>query len=241
MKNWFDTWFNSPYYHLLYKDRDITEADTFISNLLERLNPSADHVFLDVACGKGRHSISINDKGYKVEGIDLSKESILYAKSFSNERLRFSVHDMRQVYKKEEFDFILNLFTSFGYFSSVKENSDAMIAMSENLKKGGQIVIDFMNSKRVISELVEEEEKKVEHILFKIKRRVENGVIIKDIEFVENDTAFHFTERVQALTLNDFMSFLDKAGLKIINLWGDYNFNDFNAVNSQRLILHIQK
>ena len=148
---------------------------------------------------------------------------------------------MRQVYKKEEFDFILNLFTSFGYFSSVKENSDAMIAMSENLKKGGQIVIDFMNSKRVISELVEKEEKKVEHILFKIKRRVENGVIIKDIEFVENDTAFHFTERVQALTLNDFMSFLDKAGLKIINLWGDYNFNDFNSVNSQRLILHIQK
>ena len=62
MKNWFDTWFNSPYYHLLYKDRDFSEADNFISNLLKQLNPSQHHSFLDVACGKGRHSISINEK-----------------------------------------------------------------------------------------------------------------------------------------------------------------------------------
>ena len=172
MKNWFYTWFNSPYYHLLYKDRDFSEADNFISNLLKQLNPSQHHSFLDVACGKGRHSISINEKGFKVEGIDLSKESIYYAHSFRNERLHFNVHYMRQVYKQEEFDFVLNLFTSFGYFNSDKENEDAVKAMSANLKKGGQIVIDFMNSKKVISKLVENEEKKVEHILFKINRRV---------------------------------------------------------------------
>ena len=89
--------------------------------------------------------------------------------------------------------------------------------------------------------VVEEEEKKIEQIVFKIKRKVENGKIIKDIRFTDNKVSHHFTERVQALTLNDFMKLVDKAGLKIINLWGDYNFNDFNAVNSQRLILLLQK
>jgi len=241
MKNWFDTWFNSPYYHLLYKDRDFSEADNFISNLLEQLNPSKHHSFLDIACGKGRHSISINEKGFKVEGIDLSKESINYANSFSNQRLNFNVHDMRKVYKKEEFYYVLNLFTSFGYFSSDKENEDTVKAMSANLKKGGQIVIDFMNSKKVISNLVENEEKKVEHILFKINRRVDNGYIIKDINFNDNNQSYHFTEKVRALTLNDFKELVDKAGLKIINLWGDYDFNDFDAIYSQRLILHLQK
>ena len=241
MKNWFDTWFNSPYYHLLYKDRDFSEADNFISNLLEQLNPSEHHSFLDIACGKGRHSISINEKGFKVEGIDLSKESIDYAHSFSNERLNFNVHDMRQVYKQDEFDFVLNLFTSFGYFNSDKENEDAVKAMSANLKTGGQIVIDFMNSKKVISKLVESEEKKVEHILFKINRRVKNGYVIKDIKFNDNNQSYHFTEKVRALTLNDFKELVDKAGLKIINLWGDYDFNDFDAFNSQRLILLLQK
>lgn len=241
MKNWFDTWFNSPYYHLLYKDRDLSEADNFISNLLEQLKPSKHHSFLDIACGKGRHSISINEKGFKVEGIDLSKESIDYANSFSNQRLNFNVHDMRKVYKKEEFYYVLNLFTSFGYFSSDKENEDTVKAMSANLKKGGQIVIDFMNSKKVISNLVENEEKKVEHILFKINRRVDNGYIIKDINFNDNNQSYQFTEKVRALTLNNFKELVDKAGLKIINLWGDYDFNDFDAIYSKRLILHLQK
>ena len=241
MKNWFDTWFNSPYYHLLYKDRDFSEADKFISNLIEQLNPSPNHSFLDIACGKGRHSVSINEKGFKVEGIDLSKESIDYANSFTNERLHFNVHDMRKVYKKEEFDFILNLFTSFGYFDSDKENEDAIKAMSENLKKGGRIVIDFMNAKKIISNLVEKEDKKVEHLLFKINRKVEKGYIIKDIKFDDNNQSYHFEEKVRALTLNDFKDLVDKAGLKIINLWGDYDFNDFDAFNSQRLILLLQK
>jgi hypothetical protein len=148
---------------------------------------------------------------------------------------------MRQVYKEGEFDFVLNLFTSFGYFNSDKENEDTIKAMSANLKKGGQIVIDFMNSKKVISKLVENEEKKVEHILFKINRRVENGYIIKDIKFNDNNQSYHFEEKVRALTLNDFKELVDKAGLKIINLWGDYDFNDFDAINSQRLILLLQK
>jgi hypothetical protein len=98
-----------------------------------------------------------------------------------------------------------------------------------------------MNSKKVISKLVENEEKKVEHILFKINRRVENGYIIKDIKFNDNNQSYHFEEKVRALTLNDFKELVDKAGLKIINLWGDYDFNDFDAINSQRLILLLQK
>jgi SAM-dependent methyltransferase len=240
MKNWFDTWFNTPYYHLLYKNRNPDEAEFFLNNLLDYLKPDKNHKFLDVACGKGRHAIFVNKKGYDIEGIDLSKESIDYASQFSNDKLSFKVHDMRSTYKKEEFDFLLNIFTSFGYFDESSDNFKAIQAMADNIKKGGKVVLDFMNAKKVVRDLVKSESKTVDNIQFTIKRSYENGFLLKDIYFTDKQQ-FHFQEKVQALTLSDFMDLFEKSGLKIINLWGDYSLNDFNAIHSPRLIILAQK
>ena len=76
---WFESWFNSEYYHILYKNRDYAEAEKFISRLMDFLCPKPDAKFVDIACGKGRHAIFINKLGYDVVGYDLSEESILEA------------------------------------------------------------------------------------------------------------------------------------------------------------------
>jgi SAM-dependent methyltransferase len=241
MKNWFDTWFNTSYYHLLYKDRNTDEAEFFLKNLLTYLKPDKQTKFLDVACGKGRHAIFINKMGYHIEGIDLSKDSIQYANQFANDSLDFNIHDMRSCYKKNEFDIVMNVFTSFGYFNNPIDNLKAIQSMSDNLKNGGKIVLDFMNAKKVINELVTSEQKSVEHINFNIKRSVQNGYIIKDIHFTDKQKEFHFQEKVEALTLSNFKDLFEKSGLNIINLWGDYSLNDFNALQSQRLIILAQK
>ena len=240
MKNWFDTWFNTPYYHLLYKDRNTDEAEFFLKNLLSHLKPNKEDKFLDIACGKGRHAIFINKMGFDIEGIDLSNESIEHANKFANENLKFKVHDMRSFYKKNEFDIILNVFTSFGYFDNSEDNMKAIQAMSDNLKKGGKIILDFMNAKKVISDLVTNELKTVEHIDFTIKRSYKNGYIFKDIYFTHKEE-YHFQEKVQALFLSDFIDLFKKSDLKIINLWGDYSLNDFNTIHSPRLIILAQK
>ncbi len=65
MKKWFDTWFDTKYYHILYKNRDYSEAEHFISNLVNRLMIDKSDRILDLACGKGRHSIYLNKLGYK--------------------------------------------------------------------------------------------------------------------------------------------------------------------------------
>ena len=79
-KEWFESWFDSPYYHILYKDRDEKEASLFLDNLIRFLNPGPGAKILDVACGKGRHSIHLHNKGFGVTGFDLSRESIEYNK-----------------------------------------------------------------------------------------------------------------------------------------------------------------
>src|SRR5690606_31741562 len=95
-EEWFKTWFDTSYYHLLYKHRDETEARQFIDALLRYLNPEPNACFLDVACGKGRHAIQLNQNGFQATGIDLSENSIEVAKKNETESLRFYVQDIRE-------------------------------------------------------------------------------------------------------------------------------------------------
>ncbi len=111
---WFENWFDSPYYHVLYKHRDFSEAELFIDKLIKYFNPNSNSRFLDLGCGKGRHSIYLNKKGYNAVGIDLSEENIAGASQFENENLKFCVEDMRNMDRTNQFDYVLNLFTSFG-------------------------------------------------------------------------------------------------------------------------------
>ena len=241
MKKWFATWFNTPYYHLLYKDRNQSEAEHFIKNLLQQLKPSKDAIFLDVACGKGRHSKFIHRNGFNIHGVDLSIESIKEASKDICDSLHFQQHDMRETYLENYFDYALNLFTSFGYFETDNDNQKAINAMAKNLKKGGKLIIDFMNTKKVILNLVEEEVKAVDNICFHIQRKVENGFILKDIRFKDAGKNHHYQEKVQALSMRDFSYYLQKAGMNVVDLWGDYELNDFNALHSNRLIIVAQK
>ncbi|WP_439880772.1 SAM-dependent methyltransferase [Pontibacter sp. MBLB2868] len=238
---WFSTWFDSPYYHILYKDRDLDEAQRFMDRLLTYLHPKPHEKILDLACGKGRHSVYLNQNGYDVTGLDLSEQSIAFAKKFENNRLHFDVHDMRQVYKPEYFDFILNLFTSFGYFENETENVVALCATTESLKHGGKIVIDFMNTDKTIEHLVAEEEKVVQGIRFRITRKLENDFIVKTIRFSDKGEDYHFEERVRALREEDFMEYFRMTQLRLVEVLGDYNLNPYDREKSDRMIFVLKK
>ena len=164
--SWFANWFNSPYYHTLYKNRDEKEAEFFIENLVQYLNLKKRKKLLDIACGKGRHATYFNSLGFDVLGIDLSPNSIISAKENENKTLQFFEHDMREVYQKNQFDVATNLFTSFGYFEKDSDEQKAINAMASNLKKEGTLVIDFMNAKNVIANLVASEQKILDSITF---------------------------------------------------------------------------
>ena len=64
LMEWFETWFDSEYYHKLYKNRDDKEVEQFINNLINNLQLNLEANILDLACGKGRHSIFLNGKGF---------------------------------------------------------------------------------------------------------------------------------------------------------------------------------
>lgn len=239
--SWFEEWFDSHYYHLLYKNRDYVEAEHFINNLIHYLKPSLTCKMLDIACGKGRHAIYINKLGYKTDAFDLSENSIIDAKQYENNTLNFFINDIRKPLKLDYYDCAFNLFTSFGYFSDENDNQQSIDAMASSLKKGGVLVIDFLNVNHTLSNLKTIETKKVEHITFDITKELDNNFIIKHIKFNDNNTDFHFIEHVKLIQLTNFKNYLKKAGLTLEAVFGDYSLNPFDEENSERLIIIAKK
>lgn len=235
-KDWFTDWFNTKYYHILYKDRNNSEAQLFIKNITTYLNIDKKSTVLDMPCGKGRHSVYLNSLGYKVTGADLSENSIKYAKKFENDTLSFKVHDMR-VNLDDTYNAIFNLFTSFGYFDDDKQDILILKNIKSTLTKNGLFVFDFLNANKVKTNLVTQETKTVEGITFDIKREIVNGFILKHISFVADGKNHAYTERVKFLDLEKMTSYLDAVGFTIIETFGDYSLNNFDADNSNRLII----
>jgi len=234
---WFKNWFDSVYYHKLYSNRNEKEAAAFIDNLAALL-PASSSV-IDVGCGTGRHSRHLAEKGFMVTGIDLSTYSLQVARHYTNDNLRFYRHDMRQPFGKSMFHVVLNLFTSFGYFETKEENLQVIENMYNAMKPGGVLVIDYLNKFYTEKHLVYNEQKEIDGIIYNIERWADDQFFYKRIA-VENESLQEplvHTEKVAKLGLGDFNAMLAPYNLRVTNVYGDYQLNDFYQEDSKRLII----
>lgn len=236
---WYKDWFNSTFYHKLYFDRDEQEAEAFIKKLVHHLQPAPGSRMLDVACGKGRHSKTLASLGYTVTGIDISADSIQYARQFENDHLDFFVHDMRLPFYANYFDLVFNFFTSFGYFKTRREHDDAIRTIAQSLKKGGRLVIDYLNVHYAEERLVNREEKIIDGTHYSIHRWDDETHFYKKIT-VSDATLKEplvYTEKVAKFSLGDFTDMLSFQGLQVQEVFGDYAFNSYDVRKTARLII----
>ena len=238
-KDWFASWFDTSYYHILYSHRDYSEAQEFMQNIVTFLDFKKDDLLLDLGCGKGRHSIYLNSLGFNVVGADLSKNSILLARQFENEKLKFIEHDMRNPFNSK-YHAILNLFTSFGFFEDDNDDIKVLKNIKNGLKPNGIAIIDFMNVKKVISNLVSEEIQTIDGISFKINRYLRNGFIVKEINFDADGEHHTYFEKVKSLDLPKIKTYLNSVDFKIKHIFGNYQLGGFNEETSDRLILVLE-
>ena len=231
-------WFDSDYYHILYKHRDYSEARNFIDKIVEYLDLKKGSKILDLACGIGRHSIYLEKIGFDVIGTDKSTNNIKKAKKNENDKLKFIQMEMINDTNRK-YDGIFNLFTSFGYVNH-DYNLKTIKNIERQLKDDGKVIIDFMNTLFVKNNLVIEETKVIDDLSFKIKRKSDGKHIYKEIKFNDQKDYF-YQEKVMDLTLNDFENYLKRHNLKIIKTFGDYNLSEFDIENSERLVMVIKK
>ena len=243
MHTWFKEWFNTTYYHQLYFKRDDKEAADFIDKLITHLKPAPGSLMLDVACGKGRHSIQLSGKGFDVTGIDLSEDSIQEALKNENEQLHFFQHDMRLPFWINYFDYAFNFFTSFGYFKTQREHDNAIRTIAQSIKPNGILVMDYLNVHYAEDNMSHQSEKEIDGVHYLITKWYDETHFYKKI-MIEDATMIEpliFTEKVAKFTLGDFTDMFAYQGLQIKEVFGDYKFNNYSVKSSPRLIMVAEK
>ena len=239
LQSWYKEWFNSPFYHKLYFERDEKEAEAFIKRLISHLQPAPDSHMLDIACGRGRHSRILASMGFTVTGIDISPDSISFARQFENEQLSFFLHDMRRPFWGNYFDYALNFFTSFGYFKTRREHDDGIRTISLSLKEGGKFVIDYLNVHYAEARLVHNEMKQLDGTTYEIHRWDDETHFYKKITVTDPGLTepVEYTEKVAKFSLGDFTEMLAYQGLQVLEVFGDYQLGPYDVSKTPRLII----
>ena len=141
--DWWATYFDAHY--LLEYQPIFTEARDRheVARLMEILALPAGSRILDVPCGQGRHAHPLAEAGFRVDGLDYSKHLVDAAKARgTGPSLRYRRGDMRALPGAwtNRFDAVLNLFTSFGFFTDARDDARTIAEFARVLKPGGVLV-----------------------------------------------------------------------------------------------------
>ena len=237
---WYDGWFGSDAYDLVYDHRDETEAEQLVDLVEREIQPDPDAHIVDVGCGRGRHARIFAGRGYRVTGVDLSEEAIAEARERTSDDgldVTFLQGDMRDPICDGCADGVVNLFTTFGYFQDDAENERALAAMTTALRPGGWFLQDFLNAPQVIDSLRPSDTRTVNGITITQRRWVEDARINKEITLTRNGDTETYRESVRLFTLDDLKRMYANVGLDLVATYGHYDGSP-HTPDSPRLLLY---
>jgi SAM-dependent methyltransferase len=230
---WYKEWFGEDYLEL-YAHRDAGEARghvDFVERLFAQERP---HAVLDLACGAGRHTRELRRRGHRVLGTDLSVT--LLAQGADIPRV---AGDMKELpFADQAFDWVLNFFTSFGYFESERENFRVLEEIVRVLRPGGHCLIDLFNREHVLATLEPRERQERNGQVVEIRRwydaatrRVNKRICLQR----EGSPTRTYLESVRAYTREEVVNGLNWAGLEITATYGGFE-GEPSGGDSERLI-----
>lgn len=231
---WTEQWFNEDYLKL-YASRGEDEAESNAESIIKTLSLKGTEKLLDVGCGAGRHVLAFKKRGFLIEGLDASsvliREAKRIAKKLNLPGSIFHLGDIRTASNLGEYDVLLSLFTSFGYFEE-NENLNVLKAMRQKTRSSGTLFMDYLNPPYVIDHLKSSEELILEGERVSIKRSILGNVVEKKICFPKKE----YIERVRLYSLGEITTLLQKGGFKRTEVFGNYR-GDAYGPSSERMIL----
>jgi SAM-dependent methyltransferase len=205
--------------------------------LVNAVTPLSGARVLDLACGPGRHVGPLVAQGARVVGFDLSAPLLARARQHFGRDLRLVRGDMRRLpFRRNGFDLVLNLFTSFGYFADDAQHFCVLEDIRQVLRPGGHFILDYLNAAHVRTHLVPHEERVMGTQRVRITRRLtdDGRYVVKEMQPAGESRSF--LERVRLFTPHDLRDMLARSGLDLQEQYGDYEGSPWHA-DAPRTIL----
>ena len=242
--SWYKDWFNSENYLKVYKHRDESEAERLVTLIEENSNLEPQSSVLDMACGAGRHAIAFAKKGFKVTAVDLSQRLLAEAKKNAIEagvNIDYVLSDILDYNSEQQFNLIVNLFTSIGYFEKDDENFAVVKKAYSLLKKEGYFVIDYFNKYFLLKNLVPTSIISENGLKITQNRSILGDRVVKKIIIEKDGSIDEFYESVRLFSYEEMSRMLIQTGFDIKMEMGDFLGNSFQKENSPRLIFFAVK
>ena len=234
MSEWFESWFGEEYV-ALYPHRNAAEAERMVDLIEETSSIGPDACALDLACGAGRHS-RVLARHWRTVGLDLSEVLLRLAHRETTEA-SFVRGDMRVLpFRTGVFRLVVNLFTSFGYFSDDASHMRVVKEVARVTSRGGTFVLDFLNTAHLRESLVPYDERVIGDRIVEQRRSISDDgrFVIKHICIRGTDK--EYVERVRLFEAGDLTYMLAAAGFKVANSFGNYDATPLSR-ESPRVIL----
>jgi len=223
----------------IVNERDTERETDFIESVLSKRGTT-----LDLCCGTGRHDIILRKKGWNTIGLDISKNLLTIAKQrMKKEGVNFPLvrADMRHFpFKKQIFDAVICMFTSFGYLPSESEDMKSFKEVQRTLKKGGKFLLDLANKDHIIKVFQEREWAEFEPFYLLERRSLDlqtsqlksQWTIIKkntgEVRSLQHDVRLFAFLRLKQM--------LREAGLKVREVYGGYDKKEFTPDSSRMIV-----
>jgi len=243
-REWWEDFFHGPWGRLqaegFGQKRTSEETDLIVSVL--GLEPE-DRV-LDLACGTGRHSIALAERGFDVTGVDFNGNALAIAGKAASERgvaPRFVELDMRAIDWAHAFDAVISFWSSFGYFEHEADDLEVARRVSTALRPGGRFLLDLTISETLAPiyqpyrwEWLDDE--RTRRLLQETRWNFETGRVDADWTFIDPDRTHTARSSLRLYGHRELCDLLREAGFRRFESYDSLSGKPFR-IGSRRLSL----
>ena len=223
---WWKRLFETPLYFELYEAQDSKKAIREVSQAVALLSLSPPARILDVPCGYGRHAVELARRGFAVTGVDIAETQLNRARekaAAAQARVDFRLEDARALDFEAEFDVVLNLFLSFGYFETDEEHVAMLAGIARALRPGGRFLMEFWNREYEIryfdrfqvertGDIVEVEEWEFDHLRGRLNWT--------NTAFFPDGRRESWWHSIRAYSVAEMVALFERAGLQVDAVYG---------------------
>ena len=235
-------------YDLMMRDVDYEGWVEYVLTIWKKLNFRPERV-LDLGCGTGNAAIPLSKRGFKVIGVDLSKDMLKVAKKKSKGLgIKYLQADMSKLKLGSSFDAVVCLYDSLNYLLQESKVQSAFWGVYKILNPGGIFIFDVYTIKK-LSQRWEKNKKCIDfgnlHVCCRdsFDKQMLINTLYLDL-FLKNQNGkyerFNEVHKERGYSLSDLRSWLEKVGFKFKGMYNALTF-DKPTKESNRVYFVAQK